>query len=732
MSERDPAEEVAELRALLVSEHTKAEGFAHLSHELRNLLSGVVGITGLLLDTELSGEQRDYVKRIRSLGDALSGLVNNVLDFSKLEAGKFDLERADLDPRRIVDEVGELLAERAQGKGLELVASVARDVPSALRGDAARLRQVLINLVGNALKFTDRGEVVIRASLAEASTEEARIRFEVRDTGVGISPEGRAQLFEPFSQVASAQKGRAYGGSGLGLALSRQIVRAMGASIEVESAPGKGSCFHFTVALERRPPATERHAIPRVDVAGHRVLCAVANAAGRACLREMIEGLGVSSSEATSGPDAFAELHQATRARRPYHVALLDVSLPGALDLFRAIDTDELLRSVPVVLMAYPGERLDEDDRAEGPHARQTGPTATGRSSPRGALRVVTHLAKPVRQSQLHACLRTLMGGAVETVAPESRRSPAPSRVEAHGPRARSVTFSGAPPPVSVLPVPALGPPVSASPNAAGGAPAPERPVILLVEDNEVNQRVSTLMVEKRGYRVEVASDGREAVEATLRQAYAAVLMDCQMPRFDGYSATAEIRARDAGKPRLPIIAMTANTGPGARERCVAAGMDDYIAKPVTREALDEVLRRWAPWPGAPLVVEPPPARRPSSPVIDLGMLQKLRASQSAGEPDIVADVITLFLQEAPSRMDTLRDAAARGDLATAGRTAHTLKGSAGHLGAKTLSARCSRLEEKVRAGAPFNAAVLVAAIEEELARVRAALTAEQRRGLPR
>jgi CheY-like chemotaxis protein len=236
-------------------------------------------------------------------------------------------------------------------------------------------------------------------------------------------------------------------------------------------------------------------------------------------------------------------------------------------------------------------------------------------------------------------------------------------------------------------------------------------------------------MVEKRGYRVDVASDGQEAVTATRSRAYAAVLMDCQMPRLDGYAATREIRARDAGKPRLPIIAMTANAGPGARERCLAAGMDDYVAKPVTAEAIDEVLRRWVPR-GAPEAAAPaPPPRRSSSPVIDLGMLHKLRATQREGEPDIVREVVAIFLSEAPARMKAIRAAAEVGDLATAARTAHTLKGSAGHLGAKTLTMLCARFEDKVRSGAGFNAAFAVDAIEEELERVRRALAAEGKAG---
>jgi CheY-like chemotaxis protein len=264
-----------------------------------------------------------------------------------------------------------------------------------------------------------------------------------------------------------------------------------------------------------------------------------------------------------------------------------------------------------------------------------------------------------------------------------------------------------------------------------------EGPRILLVEDNAVNQRVAKLMMEKRGYTVDVAADGQEAIEATQRTAYAAVLMDCHMPRCDGYAATLEIRRRDAHRPRVPIIAMTANAGPGARERCLASGMDDYIAKPVTAETLDEVLRRWVrPAAGGPAPLPPPPPRPriASSPAIDLGMLRNLRTTQAAGEPDIVAEVIALFLRDAPARVAAIRDGVALGDLDGAARTAHTLKGSAGHLGAKTLAALCARFEEKVRAGAPFNVTFAVSAIADELERVRAALAAEApgtRRGAP-
>jgi CheY-like chemotaxis protein/nitrogen-specific signal transduction histidine kinase len=776
MRDRELQAELASLRAALAAEQAKEIGFAHLSHELRTLVSGITGLTGLLLDTELSTEQRDYGKRLRGLSESLGDLLNTVLDWSRAEAGKLELAPVDLDVRRVVEDVGELLAERAQDKGLELVILVASDVPAALRGDAVRLRQVIVNLVSNALKFTERGEVVVRALLAGAAPGEVVVRFEVQDTGVGISTEKQARLFQPFSQV---HEGAARGGSGLGLALARQIVEAMGGEIGVESRGGAGCRFHFTARFPRRASSHERGTIPRVDVAGRRVLSAVPSAAMRASLAGMIADLGLEDGAAATGEAAAEALRAAVRAGQPYDVALLDVGLPGVTELFQAIDSDPALLGLPVVLLAYPGQRLPEDDRLQvrpaglGPPTTGTG---TSRGSPRGAVRPVSHLAKPVRRGQLFATLRTLLGGALETIvsgdtlrldaAPESRRSssvsarswtrtddggqgPVSQRASRPGmpavpdpagssPRAVSVSFlspvgkgsagspaSAAPTPASRVGEPA---PVEAPPRAVDAALPAERPLILLVEDNAVNQRIGQVMMEKRGYDVDVASDGYEAIALTARATYAAVLMDCQMPRLDGYAATREIRLRDAGKPRLPIIAMTANAGPGARERCLAAGMDDYVAKPVTPERLDELLRRWVPLPGrAPL--EAPAPRRPSVPVVDLGMLHQLRVTQKPGEPDIVAEVVAIFLDDAPARLRQIREALGADDLLTASRTVHTLKGAAGHLGARTLVAMCARFEEKVRTSAPFNAAFAVDAIEDELAKVRTALGEEMKKG---
>ncbi|MFT3770725.1 MAG: response regulator [Minicystis sp.] len=595
--------------------------------------------------------------------------------------------------------------------------------------------------MSNALKFTDRGEVVVRAMLAASAADDVVVRFEVNDTGVGISAEKQARLFQPFSQV---HEGSARGGSGLGLALARQIVQAMGGTIGVESAEGKGSRFSFHARFERRSPHGSRFeglkprrpedAIPRVDVAGRRVLSAAPNAAVRACLGEMIDALGVEHEGAASGAGAIEALREAARAGTPYDVALLDVGLPGASDLFHTLDTDAMFAGLPVVLLAYPGQHLREDDRGAAGGIATAG---TGKSSPRGAVRPVGHLAKPVRRAQLFSCLRTLMGGAVETVAsdpkrhdaaPDSRRGGPGSRPRSRGDEARVAVASAIDPAMSSPRASSVSFAAPSSPSASETLVVSDRPLVLLVEDNAVNQRVGKVMIEKRGYRVDVASDGHEAVAATARIAYAAVLMDCQMPRLDGYAATREIRARDAGKPRLPIIAMTANAGPGARERCLAAGMDDYVAKPVTPDRIDEILRRWVPLPGVPAPAPSQPQRRPSSPVIDLGMLHQLRTTQRAGEPDIVAEVVALFLQDVEPRMRAIRAAIAAGDLASAALTVHTLKGSASHLGAKTLGAMCARFEDKVRTGAAFNATFAADAIEEELDCVRNALGREMKK----
>jgi CheY-like chemotaxis protein/HPt (histidine-containing phosphotransfer) domain-containing protein len=773
MRERDLEAELARALAGLEQARIRSEAFAHLSHEIRTLLQGVIGITGLLLDTDLSAEQRDYAKRIRTSGDALVALLNDILDFSKLEASKVAIEPVDFDLRRTVDEVGELLAERAYQRGIELVVmmhplrsaghptGIMAPLATSFRGDPARLRQVLINLVSNAIKFTDQGEVVLKVTSitpAEGGVDERDgvvVRFEVSDTGLGISNEGQSRLFQPFSQVHDPD--RSFGGTGLGLAFAKRLVEAMGGAIGVESELGKGSTFWFTVPLERRTHTPERSSIPRVDVGGRRVLVAAANEINRRHLAEVLSAFEIEGAVARQGKEALHLLTEGASEGRPFDVLILDASLTdmdgGAL--VRAMDTDERLWRTRIVAMTYPGQRLNV-------------PSA----------RVAAQLAKPVRRTQLQVSLFTALGSVLETLhgdlGPPSSFSPSSSFGPASGGAYRTSIGGGrrgvtpSSPPQSETPSSAARRRVTPSAPPRSAPPPGVRPRVLLVEDNAVNQRVGVVMVDRRGYEVDVVSNGIEAIEATARLPYDAVLMDCQMPKLDGFSATAQIRLREGAGRRTPIIAMTANAGPGAREKCLAAGMDDYISKPIANEELDRVLRRWAPRPGPsaskaqdaqdaqsaqnvpgpeswrtrptdPAPPMPPPspgllgpdAAAPSSTkgaAIDPAVLEKLRSLRGPGEPDLAVEVIELFLEDAPERISALRDSLSQGDFPTVTRIAHTLKGSAGHLGAKLLATLCARIEHKARGGAAFNTGFAITSIEEEFERVRAALHEEAKR----
>lgn len=797
MSDHDLTEELAQAREALEHARTKTEAFAHLSHEIRTLMSGVIGMTSLLLDTDLSAEQRDYTKRIRTSGDALVELLNNVLDYTRMESSRIEIERIDVDLRRVADDVGELLAERAAVKAVELVIALPQALPGGLRGDPTRLRQVLVNLVSNAIKFTDQGEVVLRVAVLEESGQSCTVRFEVSDTGVGISPEGQARLFQPFTQVHDGS--RAHGGSGLGLSLAKRLCEAMDGAIGVRSVPGKGSTFWCTVRFDRRSALPERSAIPRVDVQGRRVLLAIASETNRRNVREMVEALAVDCAFAAEGSAVLLLLRDAARAGRPFDVAVLDAALEDMLEgaLLRAISDDPRIAATKILTIAYPGQRL----HGEGGFASSPRPPVT--------------LAKPVRQAQLQAGLLRLLGSSVERVTatgraaelredtPSSVRSrrrdampapgwssealsPAPSPISSRGgelygagrrgaqgpPVVTSIAPGSRPPPVSVRGAPpSVRIPFAAPPSAFGEVSfdddqrtsvmprvsladavrrslAPEteadrRPRLLLVEDNAVNQRVGVVMAEKRGYEVDVAANGLEAIDAVMRGGYVAVLMDCQMPKLDGYSATAEIRRRE-GHSRTPIIAMTADAGPGAREKCLAAGMDDYLSKPMSGDELDRLLRKWAPLPGSaaqrgrapdptpePGATSASPTRRPSpivrTPAVDPAALDKLRAMRQ-GDSDLVLEVIDLFLQETPERVTALRDGISRLDYPLIARVAHTIRGSAGHLGAKSLASLCARVEDKARQGAPFNTSFALSSIEEELERVCDALCAESER----